>query len=194
MSRQLEPIDSAMQATANTAPRARGSRNRKLWIAIIMLLLAAGAAYALSRSTLLLDKASARFSAGDHQMNRLVVEAPYGTSVVTYTVIPRIPPDAQHPFQLGSKGSSRSIGLFEKNETRSNSYPDTGAVESIPLEQHVRISGQLDTAATAALPEDRKLLERCGLYLVVTKDPGLYGRLESLVSDWTVEPGSQAAK
>jgi hypothetical protein len=61
MSRQLEPIDSAMQVTAKTTPR---GRNRNLWTAITMLLLAAVAAYALSRSTLLLDKASARFSRG----------------------------------------------------------------------------------------------------------------------------------
>ena len=52
----------------------------------------------------------------------------------------------------------------------------------------MKISSQLNLTAMAEVPEDQKLLERCGTYLFITKDPDTYERLESIVESWTVAP------
>jgi hypothetical protein len=74
------------------------------------------------------------------------------------------------------------MGLFDDATSHSTSFPDTGTVGDIPVETHVQISSTLNIAATAELPEDETILVRCGSYLFVTKDPGVYDRLESIVA------------
>ena len=121
-------------------------------------------------------------------MNKLSVKAPYGYYVIRYDVVPRLPPHDGKPFQLGGRSVSNDpIGLYDDDTTDANFFPSEGTVDDISVEKHVRISSHLNPAATAEIPENKAILERCGTYVFVTKDRSVFDRLESIVGDWSVD-------
>jgi hypothetical protein len=48
-------------------------------------------------------------------------------------------------------------------------------------------SSNVNLAATTEMPVSKDTLERCGQYLFVTKDPGHFEELESIISKWSIE-------
>jgi hypothetical protein len=78
-------------------------------------------------------------------------------------------------------------GLFDVDKTSSNSFPDSGTIDEIPVETHFLISSNLNLAATAGMPKDQRILSRCGTYLFVTKDRSVFQRLDSIVESWTLD-------
>jgi hypothetical protein len=60
-------------------------------------------------------------------------------------------------------------------------------MDEIPVETHVKIASNLNSAAIAQMPEDKGVLSRCGIYLFVTKDGSVYDRLDSIVANWTID-------
>ena len=162
----------------------------KKWIVLLSAaLILAAAAIIYSTSTLSLDNATATFSVyeGQKGMNTLKVEAPYGYYVIRYSVVPRWPPNEQKPFKLGGRGVSNDpIGLFDDATVHASYFPSRGTVDDIPVETHVRISPELNVAATAEIPADKDILLRCGTYIIVTEDRSTFDRLESIVSKWSV--------
>ncbi|MBT8044767.1 MAG: hypothetical protein KJO79_07440 [Verrucomicrobiae bacterium] len=130
-------------------------------------------------------------------MNTLTIEAPYGYYVIRYDVVPRSLGGKllQPPFTVGGSSLPQNpVGLFDDLTSHSTSFPRTGTVANIPVETHVRLTSNLNTAATAVLPEDEEILARCGTYLFVTRDPSTYERLESMVASWTVKAASDNAQ
>ena len=124
----------------------------------------------------------------------LEIEAPFGYYIVRYDVVPRSSmPDSGRPvFGVGGKGvSGDPFGLFDSRITHSTSFPPEGIVTDIPVETHAKISTRLNLAATAEIPEDQRIPERCGTYLLLTKDPATYNRLDSMVAEWTIEDGDE---
>ena len=121
-------------------------------------------------------------------MNTLTAEAPYGYYIIRYSVVPRSLGNDESPFSVGGKSVAQSpIGLFGNETEHSNTFPSEGKVEGIPLEQHVRIVSNLNYAATAEMPTNEKILDRCGIYVLVTKDRSQFEKLDSVVRSWTIE-------
>jgi hypothetical protein len=63
-------------------------------------------------------------------------------------------------------------------------------VDDIPVKKHVRISPDLNPAATAEIPDNKNILARCGTYISVTKDRSAYDRLESMITNWSIDESS----
>jgi hypothetical protein len=144
----------------------------------------------VEKTTLFLSVGSAKFTPGTNNRNDLTIEAPYGYYVLMYNVVPDFPLDPNRPFSVGGKGIGASpIGLFETDSYSSNIYPDNGGVEKIELEEHVRISKELDFAAIAKLPEDKRILEKCGTYVCITKDRSMFDQIDDIVKSWSIEDG-----
>lgn len=164
-------------------------------LAIVTLALVAGGTLLFYTSSLWRGTATAMFS--EHKesahMNTLTVEAPYGYYVIRYDVVPRSLGGklVQPPFTVGGSSLPQNpMGLFSDLTSHSTSFPRTGTIANIPVETHVRITSNINTTATAVLPEDKEILERCGTYLFVTRDFSAYEHLESMVASWTVEADS----
>jgi hypothetical protein len=162
-------------------------------IALLALMSVMAAAIVYFSSNLTRDTATATFSKSEEKegMNTLKVEAPHGYHVIRYDVVPRWPPNDQSPFKVGGSSIRQDpIGLFDDVTAHSTMFPSEGRVDDIPVEKHVRISSDLNTAATAELPDNQAVLERCGTYVFVTKDRSVFDRLESLVSNWSLDEKS----
>ena len=129
-------------------------------------------------------------------MNELSVKAPYGYYVIDYSVVPstRLPEETQKPFSVGGRGVGEATGLFGDRAKSSSYFPDIGTIDEIPVETHVRIASNLNPAATAAIPEDERILSRCGIYLIVTKDRSVYEKLPSIVANWTTDAEQDGAE
>lgn len=141
----------------------------------------------LSRTT-----ATVTFSQDKKQkgLNELRVKAPHGYYVIYYNVVPRSLGNErqQKPFAVGgSSMGNRPMGLFGDDALSSNFFPDSGTIDEIPVETHVRIASNLNPAATMEMPEDERILSRCGIYLIVTKDQSTYQRLSSIVENWAID-------
>jgi hypothetical protein len=111
-------------------------------------------------------------------MNTLRVEAPYGYYVIRYDVVPRRPANDQRPFELGGRSVANDpIGLFDDATVHITYFPSKGTVDDIPVEKHVRITSNLNPAATAEIPGNKDILARCGTYvwLVAKKVSHWYG-------------------
>ena len=133
------------------------------------------------KSNLTRDHASATFSPHERGMNTLTVKAPYGYYVLEYSVVPRGHGDERFPYKIGGHGGGSPVGLFDEDKTHSTKFPASGAIDFIPLEEQVRISSKLDVVATVCLPENKKILEKCGTYIVVTRDKSLRQRIPEIV-------------
>ena len=124
-------------------------------------------------------------------MNTLTVTAPYGYYAIRYDVVPKThitEENKQTPFRVGGYSlPADPMGLYDSDTTHSNIFPAKGAVKDIPVETHVRISPNLNFAATAEIPEDKEILEGCGTYLFVTKQLISSEKLETMVESWTKE-------
>jgi len=168
---------------------------KTMLLAIATLAFVAGGTLLYFKSSLSLDTATATFSEHEESehMNTLRIEAPYGYYVIRYDVVPRSLGGklVQPPFKVGGGSIPQNpIGLFDDLTSHSTSFPPTGTIADIPVETHVLITSNLNTAATAVLPEDKSILDRCGTYLYVTKEPVAYEHLESMVASWTAEAAS----
>lgn len=168
-------------------------RMRKtILLAIVTISFVAGGTLLYFKSSLSLDTATATFSEHEESehMNTLRIEAPYGYYVIHYDVVPRSLGGklVQPPFKVGGGFIPQNpMGLFDDLTSHSTSFPPTGTKADIPVETHVLITSNLNTTATAVLPEDDSILGRCGTYLYVTKDRVAYEQLESMVASWTVD-------
>jgi hypothetical protein len=124
-------------------------------------------------------------------LNQLRIKAPYGYYVIRYNVVPRSlgTQRERKPFTTAGAGmGNHPMGLFGDDDTAStNFYPDSGTIDDIPVETHVRISSNLSPASTAVIPEDERILSRCGLYIFVTKDRDVSKSLVSTVENWTID-------
>ena len=156
----------------------------------LLALVAVGSGIVYYSSNLACLKATVTFSVNEKRvgMNTLTAEAPYGYYIIRYSVVPRSPANDESPFSVGGKGVAQSpIGLFGNKTEFSNMFPSEGKVEDIPLEQHVRIASNLNYAATAEMPTNQKIRDRCGIYVLVTKDRSQFEKLDSVVKGWKIE-------
>lgn len=149
---------------------------RGIGIVIGGVLLLGGLAGAAAKSSAFMSHARASFHPGERGLNELRVEAPWGTSCIVYSVTAEAP-------ALGGKleitGKSRSkAGLFAPCSELTNYYPANGPTVDVPLETHVRLATQFSPAGATALP-DAGQKDKVGTWLLVTRDPTKYDRLES---------------
>lgn len=153
--------------------RLRSARPRVVG-AIVVLLGAAAGGYVAVRSNLFVQNVSARFTRSDvHRgLNDLRIVGPYGSHCIVYHV------EVGHGGKVHVGGGSMcELPLFGALIRSTNYYPDSGRIEGIPLEQHVKVSNAFSRAAALYRPQGADQEKRVGTYLLVTRDRSWFGRV-----------------
>lgn len=157
---------------------------------VIVIILLACLWFGYTESNLALSHGSAIFTPGKNGMNTLTIKSPFGYNVVRFSVIPSQSSLSTNVFSVGGKSAgSHGRVLFGDSIEYSNMYPSSGGVSKIPVETNVLISSELNYSAIAELPENTEIVEKCGTYVLLTKDPDMFEKINSVVESWTLENG-----